>query len=236
MPVPTTSTMRIPRRLHRDEVYERLLEAISDGTLAPGERIRDRDLEVWLGVSRTPIRMALARLEDLSLVETTSQRATRVSPARPAFVAGLARTAVLVWSRVAPEVVQADAARRGRVVDAVRRAERAWVVGAATSSADAGPPDEEARVGSPTPAPAVEAFLSLGESIVSCSPSAVVPGVARHLGLLVQHHSATTTDSLDVTAAGAVVGPVADAVARVDADALTDAVERLATAFAPCGR
>ena len=62
-----------------DEVYARLGEAIVDGTLAPGERLRDHELAEWLGVSRTPVREALQRLERVGLVEVSPHRYTRVS-------------------------------------------------------------------------------------------------------------------------------------------------------------
>lgn len=55
-------------------------DAIVDGTLAPGERLVDGDLVAWLGVSRTPIREALARLEQAGLVQTKPGRSTIVSP------------------------------------------------------------------------------------------------------------------------------------------------------------
>lgn len=62
-----------------DEVYTRLGEAILDGRLAPGERLRDQELAEWLGVSRTPVREALQRLERIGLVEVSPHRYTRVS-------------------------------------------------------------------------------------------------------------------------------------------------------------
>lgn len=54
-------------------------DAIVTGTLAPGEKLRDPELEEWLGISRTPIREALARLETSGLVHTTPGRSTVVS-------------------------------------------------------------------------------------------------------------------------------------------------------------
>ena len=62
-----------------DEVYARLGEAILDGRLAPGARLRDQELAEWLGVSRTPVREALQRLERAGLVEVSPHRYTRVS-------------------------------------------------------------------------------------------------------------------------------------------------------------
>jgi DNA-binding GntR family transcriptional regulator len=65
-----------------DEVYARLGEAILDGRLAPGERLRDHELAEWLGVSRTPVREALQRLERVGVVEVSPHRYTRVSQPR----------------------------------------------------------------------------------------------------------------------------------------------------------
>lgn len=62
-----------------DEVYTTLGEAILDGRLAPGQRLRDTELAALLGVSRTPVREALQRLERCGLVEVSANRWTRVS-------------------------------------------------------------------------------------------------------------------------------------------------------------
>jgi DNA-binding GntR family transcriptional regulator len=77
-----------PRSL-RDYAYEKLRDAIVSGALAPGERLRDPELEQWLGVSRTPIREAIARLEAAGLVHTRRAKQTVVAPldARAAFAA-----------------------------------------------------------------------------------------------------------------------------------------------------
>lgn len=62
-----------------DEVYTCIGSAILDGRLRPGERLRDVDLATQLGVSRTPVREALQRLERFGLVEVAVGRYTRVS-------------------------------------------------------------------------------------------------------------------------------------------------------------
>ncbi|SHT67590.1 Putative transcriptional regulator, GntR family [Mycobacteroides abscessus subsp. abscessus] len=79
MPVPPSEGIAA-RSLLRDNAYKALRTAIVDGTLAPGERLRDDELSRWLGVSRTPIREALARLEQAGLVQTQPGRHTIVSP------------------------------------------------------------------------------------------------------------------------------------------------------------
>jgi DNA-binding GntR family transcriptional regulator len=70
----------VPRRLLRDEAYAVLLDAIVGGTLQPGQLIRDTDLAAQVGLSRTPVREALARLTDEGLVESKPNAYTRVAP------------------------------------------------------------------------------------------------------------------------------------------------------------
>ncbi len=68
--------------LLREEAYGRLRQAIMDGELAPGQQLRPDDLAEVLGLSRMPIREALARLRAEGLVETRPRSGTRVSPLR----------------------------------------------------------------------------------------------------------------------------------------------------------
>ncbi len=63
----------------RDKVYETLLEWIIQGDLQQGEKLLDKELAENLGVSRTPVREALRRLEDKKLVEASASRWTRVA-------------------------------------------------------------------------------------------------------------------------------------------------------------
>jgi len=79
MPVPSSDTTTGPRRLLRDVVFDKLLAAIVDGTLEPGERLNDDALCKWLGVSRTPVREAIAQLHTYGLVEIEANRYTRVA-------------------------------------------------------------------------------------------------------------------------------------------------------------
>jgi DNA-binding GntR family transcriptional regulator len=79
MPVPKSQGL-VSRSLLRENAYRAIRDAIVDGTLAPGERLNDGDLAQWLGVSRTPVREALVRLEQAGLVQAKPGRYTRVSP------------------------------------------------------------------------------------------------------------------------------------------------------------
>ena len=81
---------KIDRIPLRERVYQLVQQAIVSGELHPGQRVRDLDLAAQLGVSRTPVREALQRLEDERLVETLPGASTRIVPidtqaAREAF-------------------------------------------------------------------------------------------------------------------------------------------------------
>src|SRR5262245_22047287 len=104
MPVPKRKA-EAPRTLLRDQACARLADAILDGTLEPGEQLKDAELAAWLGLSRTPIREAVARLEEYGLVETQPNRYTRVAPlsardARDAFTVVAALEALAASLRV----------------------------------------------------------------------------------------------------------------------------------------
>jgi DNA-binding GntR family transcriptional regulator len=71
---------QLPRLPLRDRVHASLLDAIVAGELPPGLRLRDTELAAELGVSRTPVREALQRLEDEGLVQTFPGALTRVAP------------------------------------------------------------------------------------------------------------------------------------------------------------
>ncbi|MED0678531.1 GntR family transcriptional regulator [Aneurinibacillus thermoaerophilus] len=67
----------------RDEVYQTLKKAIIMLKLEPGQRLNDKELAEDFGISRTPVREALKRLEDEGLVESVPGSATRVTPLKP---------------------------------------------------------------------------------------------------------------------------------------------------------
>ncbi|WP_096467733.1 GntR family transcriptional regulator [Aneurinibacillus soli] len=70
----------IKRLSFRDEVYQNLKQAIITLQLQPEQRLHDKELAEQFGISRTPVREALKRLEDEGLVESIPGSATRVAP------------------------------------------------------------------------------------------------------------------------------------------------------------
>ncbi|KXZ13213.1 GntR family transcriptional regulator [Bacillus nakamurai] len=70
----------LKRTIMRDEVYHTLRNWIITGKLMPETKLKDKELSETLGISRTPIREALLRLEDDGLVITKANRWTLVAP------------------------------------------------------------------------------------------------------------------------------------------------------------
>lgn len=79
--LPLQSTERLERgRQAAPQVFERLREAILSLELTPGTTLSRTTLAGQFGVSSTPIRDALMRLEEEGLVDVFPQHATVVSP------------------------------------------------------------------------------------------------------------------------------------------------------------
>lgn len=63
-----------------DQVYRALIDAISDGTLAPGQRVTQEDLAAQLAVSRQPVLQALRLLKKDGLIQDAPGRGVLVRP------------------------------------------------------------------------------------------------------------------------------------------------------------
>lgn len=63
----------------RERVYEHIKTAILSGHLNPGEKLTEEYLAKTLGVSRTPVREALHRLESEGLIKIRKKRGFIVS-------------------------------------------------------------------------------------------------------------------------------------------------------------
>ena len=66
----------------RDVAYDDIRDAILSGALQPGQRVKERDVAAQMGISTTPVKEALRRLEQEGLVVS--------QPRRGAIVSGLA--------------------------------------------------------------------------------------------------------------------------------------------------
>ncbi|MFO1315820.1 MAG: GntR family transcriptional regulator [Burkholderiales bacterium] len=93
MPAPTRTKRKAPARAaagpRGDFAYEAMLRAIADGTFKPGDRMRELAISQWLGVSRTPVREGLRRLEADGLLAHTPHAGMLVTPVDRRMVAEL---------------------------------------------------------------------------------------------------------------------------------------------------
>lgn len=79
MPENALTTARVPVRSLREEVYERLRSLMNEGRLRPGSYLDLNALADEIGISRTPLRDALLRLESEGFVEILNRRGVRVA-------------------------------------------------------------------------------------------------------------------------------------------------------------
>jgi len=126
----------ISRSVLSDQIRDRLLEAILDGTYQPGSRIVETRVARECGTSQAPVREALRDLEALGVVEITAFRGARVRrPTRcellDAFVVR-SELESLAARLAAPRITAADLDELGGYVAEMRRAARAGDVHAGT--------------------------------------------------------------------------------------------------------
>lgn len=69
-----------------DQVYRALLDAISAGSLTPGQRIIQEDLAEQLAVSRQPVMQALRLLKKDGFVQDAPGRGLQVTPLDPRWI------------------------------------------------------------------------------------------------------------------------------------------------------
>jgi DNA-binding GntR family transcriptional regulator len=67
-------------RSRADEVYDQLRHDVADFKMVPGDRFTESEISERLGVSRTPVRQALFRLQQEGVVEVLFRSGWRVLP------------------------------------------------------------------------------------------------------------------------------------------------------------
>ncbi|MCK8784965.1 GntR family transcriptional regulator [Roseomonas sp. NAR14] len=99
-----------------DQVYRRVLEAIAEGSLPPGQRIRQGELAEQLGVSRQPVSHALHLLKRQGLVTESGRKGFAVAPIDPARIRQLYEVRGALDGLAARlAAARADADRAGRL-------------------------------------------------------------------------------------------------------------------------
>ncbi len=109
----------------REHVHERLRRAIVAGRFRNGERLNERQLAEMLGVSTTPVKDAIRKLESEGLVRTEARRGVFVEfSARQALEMALGRAALeSVMAHIAANrLSDADIAEMARLIDDMEHA------------------------------------------------------------------------------------------------------------------
>lgn len=88
-------------------VYRVLRGAILDGTVPPGGQLRERDIATDLGISRSPLREALTRLEEEGLVVKVPFRGAFVVEVSAQEIAEIASIRLLVEPYAAELAIEA---------------------------------------------------------------------------------------------------------------------------------
>lgn len=78
MPIPKSKTQAVAT--NKDRAYQQIRDWIIDGTLEPGEKLAETALAEAVGISRTPVREAMLRLDEEGLVLLATGKVTQVAP------------------------------------------------------------------------------------------------------------------------------------------------------------
>ncbi|MGA7939864.1 MAG: GntR family transcriptional regulator [Bradyrhizobium sp.] len=106
-----------------DQVYARLLEAIIDRTLLPGQRVTQNELADRLGVSRQPVSHALHLLHRQGLLAESGRRGFEVTQLDPERIRQLYEVRGAIdglAARIAAKRVKTDTAGRAQLEAALR--------------------------------------------------------------------------------------------------------------------
>src|SRR3954447_24997524 len=121
--LPMGSAADAPHGSRPEQVYARLRDLIVEGLLAPGSRIVETEIASRLGVSRTPVREALQRLQQEGFVTGSpgaQQSRLTVAPLTRADVHELLNIVGALEGLGAYEAASLDESRRQALVAELR--------------------------------------------------------------------------------------------------------------------
>ena len=107
-----------------DQVYRALLDAISDGSLAPGSRLTQEDVAARLAVSRQPVLQALRLLKNEGLLLDAPGRGLLVAPLDAAWIAQVYEVRGALDALAARLAAERRAVLDPKLVETGRRAAR----------------------------------------------------------------------------------------------------------------
>jgi DNA-binding GntR family transcriptional regulator len=121
----------LEQRTTPSAVYEEIRRAILDGQLTAGSQLREAHIARDMGISRSPLREALGRLEEEGLVEKVPFRGAFVAQVRPETVKEIATLRLLVEpytiQTAAPRLLGENRPQLDQALAALRAAARSKV-------------------------------------------------------------------------------------------------------------
>jgi DNA-binding GntR family transcriptional regulator len=196
----------VARVVLREQVKQRILERILDGSYEPGERLVETRIAQELGTSQAPVREALRELELLRFVESEPFRGARVRAVSAAELAEIypVRAAVEeVAAREAAVRLGGDVSALEAELDAIHRA------------ADAGDPHAQA-----------EHDTRFHRLIVEASGNTILLGVWNSLSIETRTVITALLTGIDGHELAELHRPVLDALRAGDAEAAGAALRR----------
>jgi DNA-binding GntR family transcriptional regulator len=116
-PLPESTAPKLQRSPLADGAYAAIKQMIIETTLPPGQTLAETQLALTLGISRSPIRQALVRLQEDGFVEVEPWKQARVAPLTPEVVREIYSVRTALEARAAresaPFIPDADIASMG---------------------------------------------------------------------------------------------------------------------------
>jgi DNA-binding GntR family transcriptional regulator len=126
----------VPARPAAHRAYVHIKERLLDGRFAGGTLLSENDLAQRLGVSRTPVRHAFARLQAEGLLELYPKRGALVVPVLPSEADDVLEVRLLLEPHCARRATAAGAPLVAALRQAITDQERTLVAGAGFPEAD----------------------------------------------------------------------------------------------------
>ena len=102
-PLPESTPPKLQRSPLAEGAYGAIKNMIVETTLSPGQTLTETQLAVTLGISRSPIRQALVRLQEDGFVEIEPWKQARVAPLTPDVVREIYSVRTALEARAARE-------------------------------------------------------------------------------------------------------------------------------------
>lgn len=203
--------VRPERSQLKDQVYQELKQAIVDLRLEPGQPLREATLSAQLGVSKTPVREALVRLQEEGLVT--------IEPYRGATVSGYAHDDLVEIYELRELLEGACARSAATSMTAAGHAELQRIVKASQSALKARKADREAVL--------AQLFDDFDEHLLQQMANRRIRGLLENLRChVVRIGRLTVSIPGRLEQSVAQHAEIAEAIRRHDPDASEDAMRR----------